>query len=168
MIARLLVLLGFFAVAGWAAPTSVADQQPALQDQYGETSGLTDFAQQPVLAIVVSTRKLRWIGRWEAAIRPQVPDLVSIRVADVTDEPPPNFATAAGLLRERVPEGISVLIDMNNEWANRYGLDTREPCLLLFDSDHRIVAQFRGRPRKALLNDVIGALRNYFPPPSES
>jgi hypothetical protein len=67
-----------------------------------------------------------------------------------------------------VPEDISVLIDLKSYWAGYYSLDTNEPCLVLLDSDHSVVAKFRGRPKGELVNDVINALRDYFPAADES
>jgi len=139
-----------------------------LPDQYGQNGGLSDYAGEAVLAIVATPRKLRWIERWEAAIRAEMPGLMSIRVADVTDRPAPDYKKVADMLRKRVPEDISVLIDLQSQWANSYILETSEPCLVLFDSEHNIVAKFRGRPKGKLVNDVINTLRDYFPAADES
>jgi hypothetical protein len=148
----------------WLACTGAAAATPsALQDQYGSNGSLSDFAGQPVLAIVTSRRKLPWIGRWEKTIRPELPQLNSIRIADITDEPRPTEARVAEMLRKRAPENVSILIDLQNQWASIYELDTTEPCLVLFDSDHKVVAKFRGRPKGELVNEVMTALRNYFP-----
>ena len=146
-------------------PSVLADTvaPPPLQDQFGSSGSLNDFAGQPVLIIVASRRKLPWIGRWEKTIRPELPQLNSIRIADITDEPRPTEARVAEMLRKRAPENVSILIDLQNQWASIYELDTTEPCLLLFDSDHKVVAKFRGRPKGELVNEVMTALRNFFP-----
>jgi hypothetical protein len=164
---RLLILpifvSGFlFAAAATAAPP------PVLQDQFGNSGSLEDFAGLPVLAIVASRRKLPWIGRWEATIRPELPQLNSIRIADITDEPRPSEAKVAEMLRKRAPEHVSILIDLQNEWASAYELDTTEPCLVLFDSEHKVVAKFRGRSKGELVNEVLAVLRTYFPAATES
>lgn len=160
---QLLVCTGLFA---WAS-LAIAEP-PALPDQFGNTGGLNDFSGKPVLAIVSSRRKLRWIGEWEKALRPEIPQLNSIRIADITDQPRPNTDKVAEILRQRAPDTVSILIDLQNHWATAYELDTSEPCLILFDSDHKVVTKFRGRPKGELVNEVMTALRDYFPAQAES
>jgi hypothetical protein len=151
-----------------AFPVAAAEPSAPLRDQFGNFGGLGDHAGSAVLAIVTSTRKLVWIKRWEAAIRGELPELVSIRVADVADEPPPSWDDVAALLLKRAPPDVSVLIDMENAWASGYDLDTNEPCLLLFDSEHNVVATFRGRPKGVLVDEVLDALKEFFPPATSS
>lgn len=139
-----------------------------LRDQFGNSDGLVNYKGMPVLAIVVTTRKLRWIGRWEEALRAEIPQLTSIRIADVSDEPPPDYAAVAELLLKHAPAGISVLIDLQNLWAKSHALDTDEPCLVIFDADQNLVAKFRGRPKAKLVNEVLAALRPYYPLAKES
>jgi hypothetical protein len=67
------------------------------------------------------------------------------------------------MLQRRAPENASILIDLNNSWASHFELDTAEPCLLLLNSQHEIVARFRGRPKKKLVEDVLTASQEYFP-----
>jgi hypothetical protein len=166
MTTRLIILFGLFACA--FAHCTELEAPPMLQDQYGQNGGLGDYTGEAVLAIVATPRKLRWIGQWEATIRAEMPGLMSIRIADVTDRPTPNYKKVADILRKRVPEDVSVLIDLQNQWANNYILETSEPCLVLFDSDHNVVAKFRGRPKGKLVDDVIDTLRDYFPAADES
>ena len=162
-----LFLIIVLAAAGLSSATA-GETVPMLPDQFGNSSGLDDYSGEAVLAIVASTRKLRWIGRWEETIRAEIPELVSIRVADVNDEPPPSFEKLVRILLKRVPENVSVLIDMRNLWATSYALDTSEPCLVLLDGDHNVVAKFRGRPKGQLVDDVMNALRSYFSATDES
>ena len=152
-----LVLLAL--LAGAAAGT---EWPPMLPDQYGASGGLSDFEGQAVVAIVASGRKLRWIRRWEEVLRAEF-DLRSVRIADITDDPRPSETQVAEMLRKRAPENVKILIDLQNLWATTYSLDTGEPCLLLFDSDHNIVAQFRGRPKGELTDQVVKTLSDYFP-----
>ena len=163
MLLRALALLLWLTV-----PAISLAEPPPLKDQYDEISSLKDFTGQPVLVIVVTTRKLRWIGRWEKSLRAKIPELDSLRVADITDEPPPEITAVSEMLRKRVPEGISIQIDMQNVWATEYQLDTSEPCLILFDAEHQVVATFRGRPKGALVNEVSNALQPYFPYTTET
>ena len=81
----------------------------------------------------------------------------------MSDEPPPSYSDVADILRKRAPEGVSVLIDLQNRWAKNYDLDTSETCLVLFDSNHDVVAKFRGRPKGELVEEVMDALRDFFP-----
>ena len=156
------VLTATALIVATLATSSIAGEPPPLKDQYGHGAALTDYSGEPVLAIVVSTRKLRWIGQWEAALRAEIPQLVSVRVADVTDEPRPGYEQVAEALRRRVPEDVSVLIDTQNLWATSFELDTSEPCLVLFDRDHNVVAKFRGRPKGELVDGVMAAGREFF------
>jgi hypothetical protein len=166
MPSRLFILFGLF-VCTIAWGTEI-EPTPMLQDQYGQSSGLGDYSGEAVLAIIATPRKLRWIGKWEEAIRAEIPALRSIRIADVTDRPAPDYQKVASMLRKKVPQDISVLIDLQSHWASRYILDTSEPCLVLFDSDHHVVTKFRGRPKGELVNEVLNALRHYFLAADES
>ena len=162
LFARLMICL--LLCLGSAVATSLAAvAPPALPDQFGASHSLHDFAGKPVLAIVASRRKLRWIGKWEEALRPELPQLNSIRIADITDEPRPAVSKVAELLQQRAPANVSILIDLQNHWASAYELDTGEPCLVLFDSEHKVVAKFRGRPKGERVNEVMSVLREYFP-----
>jgi hypothetical protein len=163
---KLICLLIALTVCGAAAAQPIA-----LPDQNGELIGLADYqAQHPdqaVLAIVVSGRKLRLVKGWEEGLRESYPQLVSMRVADIKDEPRPSQDQVAEKLRKRAPENVSILIDLENRWATDYGLDTEEPCLLLFDSQGKLVAQFRGRASKARLGEVSAALAKWLPATAE-
>jgi len=151
-----LILLCLYCAGGHA-------ETALLPDQYGQTGGLSNYPNQPLLVIVVTGKKLRWIGRWEKQLRAQLPELVSVRVADINDQPPPSLEQVSSRLRKHVPENVSILIDMNSSWANKYKLDTNEPCLLILDDKHQLTAQFRGRPNSDLVAQVIAGLRVYYP-----
>jgi hypothetical protein len=153
---HLLLLLVLFATVAIGA-----QQPPKLSDQYGNSISLDDYSGEAVLAIVVSARKLRLIERWEQKLRAELPQLQSLRVADVDEQPPPTLAQVADKLRERVPDHVSILIDLHQHWSTTYHLDTKQPCLLLFDKEHTLVAQFRGRPSDALVSEVLVALGAY-------
>ena len=160
------------ALAACTAPLAQAiAQQIALPDQHGALISLADYQarhpEQAVLAIVVTGRKLRLVKGWEEGLRESYPQLVSMRVADIKDEPRPSQDQVAEKLRKRAPENVSILIDLQNRWATNYGLDTEEPCLLLFDSAGKLVAQFRGRASKARLNEVTAALAEWLAAPGE-
>jgi hypothetical protein len=157
MIARsFLILLSLFTISAWAQP-------PALADQYGNNSGLENYAGQPVVAIIVSGRKLRHVKAWEEALRKGFPQLLSLRVVDITDEPRPTYEQVAKKLLKRVPEDVSIIIDLDNLWATEYGLDTDEACLLLFDAHGNVMAQFRGRANNTHLAEVSAAITSIVP-----
>jgi hypothetical protein len=152
IVASLLVL--WVPVAG-----SAAALPPALPDQLGGSAALTDLPPGPVLVIVVNVRRLRHVQRWEEALRAALPDLQSLRVADVAQEPKPQLADVAGTLARRAPAGVPILIDLDNAWARQFELNTREPCLLLFDSGRELVAHWRGRARAELVSEVLAGIQ---------
>ena len=151
----LFALLACVSLAIQAAP-------PAMPDQFGKELGLQNYSGQALLVIVVSARKARHIERWEQALRKKYPHLLSVRVADVSSEPKPDFEQVAKKLRTKAPKDVSILIDMDNRWALEYELNTDEPCLLIFSPEHEITAQFRGRAKSAQIEAVVTALQPYF------
>jgi hypothetical protein len=136
---------------------------PPLTDQYGLNYSFVPVSGEAVLVIVADARKLRWLGRWEAKLRQSLPELNSYRVAGVLDTPTPTYDEVAAVLQRWVPPEVPIAIDLNNTWATRYQLDIAEPCLLLLDGQQNVVAQWRGRPKKALVNEVVTTLQPYFP-----
>ncbi len=155
------IVVSFFALPVLGAP-------PPLPDQYNQPVALEDLNGQPLLVIVTSERQLRQIQRWEKALRKSLPGLVSLRIADIAGDPGPTREQVAAKLIQHAPTDVSVAIDEKNLWAREYELDTKEPCLLLFDADHSLTLQFRGRPRKALVAEVLDSIRPYFDPVEEN
>ena len=135
---------------------------PPLPDQFGESGSLAEFEGQAVLVIVASSRKLSWIGKWEDALRPTYPELRSLRVADILDKDKPHTDDVAAKLRKRAPENVRIYLDKDNNWATEYALDTGEPCLLLLDNKHDVIARFRGRPKREVLTNVLTELEPWF------
>ncbi len=129
-----------------------------LPDQYGKAVSMAAYEGQPFVVIVASGRKLRHIKGWEEGLRESYPELVSARVADITDMPRPSHEQVAEKLRKRAPEGVSIMIDLENRWATAFSLDTEEPCILIFGSNGELRARFRGRANKARLTEVTAAL----------
>ena len=157
---KTLLLCTLLLAGGMAAHAAPAP----LPDQNDQLLSLADYPDQTVLAIVVSGRKLRHIKKWEEGIRKVYPQLTSVRIADITDDPRPSQEQVAEKLRKRAPADVRIMIDIENLWATEYQLDTSEPCLLLFDDNGQVIAQFRGRANKDRLNEVMVVLAEIYPP----
>ena len=153
--ATLLLLL---ALSTLSYGTSAADLPGPLPDQYGAEIMAPAERNQPLLVIVTQARKARHIERWEQALRKTHPELLSMRVADITGNPKPGIKRVSQKLRQQAPAEVSILIDKDNLWAQTYDLDTREPCLLIFDPQNHLTARLRGRANKKNVAAVIEAL----------
>ncbi len=64
----------------------------------------------------------------------------------------------ADKLSKRVPEEISILIDIEGRWASELELDTSRPNLLILDGQGRLVDRFRGRHGPELFEQVCAAI----------
>jgi hypothetical protein len=115
-----------------------------LADQYGELHSLGEHRGQVVVVMVVSAKRLRNIKPWERRLRERFDELHYLRIADVPADSKAARDAVASKLIERVPEGVSVLIDMDRQWADQLGLDTARPNLLIVDPEGSLVASFRG------------------------
>ena len=146
----------------WA--TAATSAPPKLPDQFGELYDLSAYTSEPVVLIFAPTRKLRWIGKWEKALRAELPELKSLRIADIRDEPKPDIDDVAATLKKRAPKDVSILIDIDNLWATIYQLDTEEPNVVLLNSNHEVVEIFRGRPKRDLLSRTLITVTPYFAP----
>jgi hypothetical protein len=138
-----------------------------LKDQFGASHSLEEHAGQVQLAIVVSAKKLRRLKPWEQQLRQQYPDLPLLRIADVPQTAPTDYALVAEKLRKRLPEDVWVLIDLDSVWARRYELDTAVPNLLLFDAQGKLLQIHRGLYKpdlfSALQVDLDAALVDQLP-----
>ena len=139
---------------------------PELTDQYGKPYSYESMSGQPLLLIIADARKLRWIGSWEKKLRRKLPELRSYRVSGVLKTPTPTVDEVAKVLRRWVPENVPIAIDINNYWATRFMLDIDQPCLVLLNANGEVVAKWRGRPKKALLREVLETLQPYFDTPT--
>lgn len=139
-----------------AAPR--ADELPTLLDQFGEPVGLDVGTAAVQVAIVVSAKRLRRIKPWEKALRLEFPDLVVVRIADVPRSSPTQYDKVAEKLRKRLPEDVSVGIDLEGQWAEALGLDTSVPNILLFDSTGELVYQQSGMFKKSRFPSLQSAL----------
>lgn len=141
---------------------------PSLEDQNGKVGGMDDFSGKPVVVFVTSLTQLANLGKWEEAIRPDVPNINSMDIGDIKKAPGFIRKEVIKELKKHVPEGVSVYIDDNNLWEQEYKLDLGEPCVLLFDANHELTNQFRGKPGGQLLDEVVAATKKLFPAPAAS
>jgi hypothetical protein len=129
-----------------------------LEDQLGRRDALERHRGRPVLAMVVDAGALRQLRSWELAIRQELPDLDFFRVADVPRDRGITRQKVLDRLEGRVPQEVSILIDMEGRWAGAFELDTSTPNLLLFDADLELAHVFRGRQTPAMVDRVVAAV----------
>jgi len=133
-----------------------------LLDQYGVPDSLEAHGEQVRVVIVVSAKRLRRLKPWEEALWTDYPDLPIVRVADIPRTAPTTYEEVAAKLRKRLPEDVSVLIDLDGVWAERFDLDVSVPNLLIFAPDGTLVATHAGMysPKRfdALIADLQQAL----------
>ena len=152
----LAVALAIFSAAALAVP-------PPLQDQHGNEGGMANFAGKPVIVFVTSLTQLPKLGKWEEAIRPKLPAMNSLDIGDIDSSSKFVRKEVVKALNKHVPKGVSVYIDADNLWAKEYDLNLGDPCLLIFDAEHKLVKQFHGDPNEQLLDEVLAAAKPYFP-----
>ncbi len=130
-----------------------------LRDQFGNEDHLAAHQGRVIVVMVVTAKRLRNIKPWESDLRQQVDGVEYLRITDVPEESPADLEQIADKLRERVPEEVPVLIDLERRWATALDLDTDRPNLLLIDARGRLVATFRGKHSPELASEVIEALK---------
>ena len=127
---------------------------PPLADQNGKQDSLEAHHGHAVVVLAVSAERPRELPAWEAELRARFDGLDFIRVVNIPQHPGIRPEGVARSLRGKLPQDVSVLIDMDGVWASTYDLDTSEMNVVLFDRDGRLVARFRGR-REAALTERI-------------
>jgi Tfp pilus assembly protein PilN len=130
-----------------------------LRDQYGHEKCLADHRGTVVVVTLVTAKRLRNIRPWEKELRQHFEAIDFLRITDVPEDSPASYQQIAEKLTERVPEGVSVLIDLDRLWATTLALDTDRPNLLLIDADGRLVESFRGKHSPDLAREVVEALQ---------
>ncbi len=135
-----------------------------LRDQFGHTNSLARQRGAPVIAVIVSVRRLSMIERWERDLSERVPGIRFLNIADLPDDVPVDAERTAATLRKRVPAGVAVLMDPDRRWATGYDLDTTLPNLLVFNAEGGLIARFRGRWTAELAAQVAGAVPRAVPP----
>lgn len=141
-------------LAGSSAPLEDIATTP-LRDQHGLEDSLEAHRGRALVVFVVDARRLRKIKAWERELRGRFEELQVLRVAEVPAEPTTTYERVAEKLASRVPEDVSVLIDMESRWAAVLGLDPSQPNLLLVGPDGELVAAFRGRHEPELAATVV-------------
>jgi hypothetical protein len=140
-IAALLLLVG-------GAATS-AVEPPALLDQLGRTDSLAAHRGQIVVVLAADLRALRGLRAWELALRDRLGSLAEkIQFLRVADAPPDRGITRERVLDKlegRVPDDVRILIDVEGTWREAYDLVTRQPNVLVFDRDGRLLHTLRGQ-----------------------
>ena len=129
-----------------------------LTDQHGAEDSLEAHRGSVVVVVVVDARRLRTIKAWERDLRERFEALEVLRIAEVPTDTATTLERVAAKLREQVPEGVSVLIDLESRWARELELDTSRPNLLLVDADGRLRAIHAGRHEPGLAAVVAGDL----------
>jgi hypothetical protein len=129
-----------------------------LRDQYGAGDSLAAHRGRVVVVMVVDAERLRGLKAWERDLRERVEGFEVLRIAEVPLEPPTSYELVAAKLAEQVPEGVSVLIDLERRWAAELGLDASRPTLLLIDREGRLAATAAGRHEPALAAEVAARL----------
>ncbi len=148
----LAVFLVFSAVP--AAASGPFAGPPPLEDQNGKKDSLEAHRGRPVVVLAVNGDRLRQLKGWEVDLRERFDGLDFIRVVDVPQGAGVRPEGVARKLRDKVPPGVSVLIDMDGVWAATYDLDKTNLNVVLFDRQGRLVARFAGK-REAALTDRI-------------
>ena len=129
-----------------------------LRDQYGTTDSLAAHRGHVTVVMIVTAKRLRNIKPWERDLRERYQQLHVLRIADVPPESQATHDQVAAKLRERVPDEVPILIDLDRTWASALGLDTGRPTLLVVDADGATVAQVRGRHTPELAAEISAAL----------
>jgi hypothetical protein len=158
----MLSILAAFLISTSAATAAAGDLSELaglrLRDQYGVEDSLASHRGRVVVVMVVDAERLRALKAWERDLRERVEGFEVLRIAEVPLEPPTSYARVSAKLAEQVPEGVSVLIDLERQWAATLGLDASRPTLLLVDREGRLAATAAGRHEPALAAEVAARL----------
>lgn len=157
MLALLLAVVTVAAPAAGGAPIDTVGTIE-LPDQYGGTDSLAAHRGRVVLVLVVTAKRLRTIRPWEEDLRQRFDGLEVMRVTDVPADSKASPDEVAEKLRERVPDGVSVLLDLERRWATALGLDTGTPNLLVIGPDGALLDAFAGRHDPELADRVAASL----------
>lgn len=157
---RLCCLLLPCALGGQLADATEIDglARVELPDQQGRLDSVAAHRDRVTVVMVVTARRLRNLKDWQKELQRRFDGVDFVLIADVPADPPVTYDRVVEKLGRRIPEEVSVLIDLERRWATGLGLDTERPNLLLFDRGGRLAASFRGRSESALVEEVSRAL----------
>jgi len=147
-----LVLVVFSSPA--AAEVRPVTAEVEMSDQAGGSGSVAAFRGEPVVVMVVTASRLRNLKGWQRELQESFADLRFVLVADIPAEPPVTLERVQEKLSARVPEEVPVLIDLERLWATELELDTARPNILLLDGTGGLVARYRGRKEKVLVEEV--------------
>jgi hypothetical protein len=152
------MLLASVLLAASLASQPAAPAELELIDQHGVADSLAAHRGRVTLVMVVTVRRLRNLKAWETELLERREGIDFLRIADIPADPPATRERVARKLSSRVPDEVSILIDLDRRWAREMNLDTGRPNLLLFDREGELAATFRGRMEPELLEEVLAAI----------
>jgi hypothetical protein len=160
MLALLLTVLALSPIAADAEADLAELGAVKLTDQYGAEDALARHRGRVVVVMVVTAKRLRNIRPWERDLREHFDDEIDyLRITDVPEDSPATQERIAAKLVDRVPDGVSVLIDVERRWATALALDTSRPNILVIDGDGVLVSAYHGRHSPELAAVVIERLK---------
>lgn len=131
----------------------------AMVDQHGVEDTVAAH-RGPVVVMVVTAKRLRNLRPWERDLRDRFDALDIVRIADVPEDSTATLEQVSAKLRERVPDDVPVLIDIDRRWAGELGLDTSRPNILVLDRRGVLVAAVQGRHDPELAAEVSAAIES--------
>ena len=138
------------------SPTSLAGLRDVqLRDQYGKPDTLAAHRGRVVVVMVVDAKRLRNLRPWARELREHFDDIDTMLIAEVPADPPTTYERVVEKLGERIPDDVSVLIDMESRWAENLDLDSSRPTLLLVDRSGNLVASYFGSYEAGLASTVV-------------
>jgi hypothetical protein len=136
--------------------TSLAGLQDIqLRDQNGDPDTLAAHRGRVVVVMVVDAKRLRNLRPWARELRERFDEIETMLIAEVPADPPTTYERVVGKLSERIPDDVSVLIDMERLWATTLDLETSRPNLLLVDRNGSLVASYFGSYDAGLAATVV-------------
>lgn len=160
MTAGIVPLLIALLASGPAASTAQVPEAARIElpDQLGGSDSVAAHRERVTVVLVVTARRLRNLKGWQKELQERFDDVDFVLIADVPADPPVTYEQVVKKLEQRIPDEVSVLIDLERRWATELELDTERPNVLLFDRQSRLVASFRGLKEKGLVDRVSAAL----------
>lgn len=147
-----LLMLGLLSQS---TPSLASLEHVQLRDQYGSTDSLAAYRGNVVVVMVVDAKRLRNLRPWARELRSQFETLNTILIAEVPVDPPTTYERVVEKLNERIPDDVSILIDMESLWAQTLDLDASRPNLLLVDRAGKLSATYRGKHEPGLAATVV-------------